>query len=401
MVKDYHSLWVNSAALALADADLQVPGGVVERDEHGEPTGVLREESPGTSATRYVRPTEDEMVDASRAAIPLAPPAESWPSTTRTAGSAPCGSSSACRTKARSSCASGSRSRGTTSTGSRRSALLRPGRRLPARRLHQGASSTGRSARARRCMLDGTGVEIVGYEEFVDIVRRSAARRLSRRGARDRRPRQPARPRRLRGDAGRMAAQGPRQRIEHAQLLTPEDVAALRGARRRRAPCSSATRLRPRPRRPLLGRQDRGRVRLPLAARLRRAVANGSDAPVEELDPLFGIAPACPARSTSAPAWRPEQAVTVEQALHATCVAPAWLTGDERRRGKLLPGYARRPRRARPRPARRPARGAARRSRSSPRWSAAAGCTTRLPGADRAPTPPGLQCAHAHDETRP
>jgi predicted amidohydrolase YtcJ len=37
--------------------------------------------------------------------------------------------------------------------------------------------------------------------------------------------------------------------------------------------------------------------------------------------------------------WHPEQAVTVEQALHATCVAPAWLTGDERRRGKLLPGY--------------------------------------------------------------
>ena len=31
--------------------------------------------------------------------------------------------------------------------------------------------------------------------------------------------------------------------------------------------------------------------------------------------------------------------MTVGQALHATCVAPAWLCGDERRRGKLLPGY--------------------------------------------------------------
>ena len=31
--------------------------------------------------------------------------------------------------------------------------------------------------------------------------------------------------------------------------------------------------------------------------------------------------------------------MTVEQALEATCVAPAWLAGDERRRGKLLPGY--------------------------------------------------------------
>ena len=38
------------------------------------------------------------------------------------------------------------------------------------------------------------------------------------------------------------------------------------------------------------------------------------------------------------PAWRPEEAVTVEQALHASTVAPAWLAGDERRRGTLVPG---------------------------------------------------------------
>ena len=38
-------------------------------------------------------------------------------------------------------------------------------------------------------------------------------------------------------------------------------------------------------------------------------------------------------------AWRPQQALTVEQALEATCVTPAWLARDERRRGKLLPGY--------------------------------------------------------------
>jgi hypothetical protein len=31
--------------------------------------------------------------------------------------------------------------------------------------------------------------------------------------------------------------------------------------------------------------------------------------------------------------------VTLDQALHATIVAPPWLSGDERRRGKLLPAY--------------------------------------------------------------
>ena len=45
LARDSHSLWLNSAALARADGDLEVAGGVVERDERGEPTGVLREES--------------------------------------------------------------------------------------------------------------------------------------------------------------------------------------------------------------------------------------------------------------------------------------------------------------------------------------------------------------------
>jgi predicted amidohydrolase YtcJ len=45
LAKDYHSLWLNSAALALADGTLEVEGGVVERDGAGEPTGVLREEA--------------------------------------------------------------------------------------------------------------------------------------------------------------------------------------------------------------------------------------------------------------------------------------------------------------------------------------------------------------------
>jgi predicted amidohydrolase YtcJ len=31
--------------------------------------------------------------------------------------------------------------------------------------------------------------------------------------------------------------------------------------------------------------------------------------------------------------------VTVEEALAATILGPAWLARDERRRGKLLPGY--------------------------------------------------------------
>ena len=68
-------------------------------------------------------------------------------------------------------------------------------------------------------------------------------------------------------------------------------------------------------------------------------VCNGSDAPIEELDPLAGIRAAVLRTLDGRDAWHPEQALTVEEALVATTVNPAWLAGDERRRGKLLPGY--------------------------------------------------------------
>ena len=45
MARDSHSVWLNTAALSRANGDLHVPGGVVELDQQGEPTGVLREES--------------------------------------------------------------------------------------------------------------------------------------------------------------------------------------------------------------------------------------------------------------------------------------------------------------------------------------------------------------------
>jgi predicted amidohydrolase YtcJ len=68
-------------------------------------------------------------------------------------------------------------------------------------------------------------------------------------------------------------------------------------------------------------------------------LANGSDAPIEELDPLLGIRAGVARTLDDREAWHPEQALTVEQALHASTLAPAWLAGDERRRGKLVPGY--------------------------------------------------------------
>ena len=86
--KDLHSLWLNSAALALAEGDLEVDGGVVERDGHGEPTGVLREESAWHFRDRFPAVSDDEWLEAREPASGSRTRAVSPRSTTRTAGSA-------------------------------------------------------------------------------------------------------------------------------------------------------------------------------------------------------------------------------------------------------------------------------------------------------------------------
>ena len=68
-------------------------------------------------------------------------------------------------------------------------------------------------------------------------------------------------------------------------------------------------------------------------------ITNGTDAPIKKLDTWAGFVAGVLRTLDERPPWHPEQALTVEEALLATCVAPAWLARDERRRGKLLPGY--------------------------------------------------------------
>src|SRR6266545_1450826 len=281
MAKDYHSLWLNSAALARADGDLQVPGGVVERDERGEPTGVLREECAWHFRDVYVRPTHEEMVDASREGIHIAS------------------------------------SRGVTA-------------------VHDKDGSLG-SHTAR--LLDGSGVEITSREELEDIVRRAARAGfpvavhaigdLANREALDA----------FEAAAEEWRSRGLRPRIEHAQLLAEEDVPRFEELGvAASVQFSHAPSDRELADRHWAGMTDRAyafRSLLDSGA----VVANGSDAPIEELDPLLGVRAGVLRTLDEREPWHPEQAVTIEQAFHATCVTPHWLAGDEYRRGKLLPGY--------------------------------------------------------------
>jgi len=337
--KDYHSLWLNSAALARSNGDLQVEGGVVERDASGEPTGVLREESAWQFRARFAMPSQDEFVDATREGL-------------RTATS-----------------------RGVVAIHDKDGWLGAPGifqrvreggaltlrvwqsvpyERLPeleALGMRSGigddflrlgylkAFMDGTLGSQTAWMLDDSGVMITSGEELTEIIRAGARAGwpvgVHAIGDRANREALDA----FESTRDEWAPLGLRQRIEHAQCLAPEDVrrfAALGVA------CSVQFSHAPSDR-DLADRfwADRSENAYAFGSLWESGalVANGSDAPVEELDPLAGIRAGVLRTIDERPAWHPEQRLTVEEAFLASTVNPAWLTGDERRRGKLLPGY--------------------------------------------------------------
>ena len=337
--RDYHSLWLSSAALAHAGGDLAMDGGVVELDGDGEPSGVLREAAAWAFRDRWSRPALGELVEATRAGIELA-------------------------------C-----SRGVTAVHDKDGWLgaldvwqrvraeegglrLRVWQSLPhdwVDRLDEigvrsglgddwlrvgylKAFMDGALGSQTALRLDGSGVRMTSAAELERIVRRAAAAGfpvavhaigdLANREALDG----------FEAARDAWAPLGLRQRIEHAQLLAPEELPRFAAVG-----VAASVQFSHAPSDRDLAEHEWGeavagsyayRSLLDAGARL----ANGSDAPVEELDPLGGIAAAVLRTQDERPAWRPEQALAVDQALRATCVEPAWLARDEARRGSLAPG---------------------------------------------------------------
>ncbi|MGH3045757.1 MAG: amidohydrolase [Gaiellaceae bacterium] len=340
MAKDGHSLWLNSAALARADGSIAVPGGVVETDERGEPTGVLREESAWQFRARFVygETPAEEWLDAMRAGIRLASSRGVTAMHDKDGWLGALGLFQQLRDEG--------------------SLSLRVWQSVPHEQLDaltdlSLASGFGDNLlrvgyikafvdgtlSSRTALMDGGGVEITPYEEFEEIVRRSARAGfpvavhaigdLANRRALDA----------FEATQDEWRPRGLRQRVEHAQLLTEEDVVRFgalgvaASVQFSHAPSD----------RDIADRLWAGKTERAYAFRSLLAsgalLANGSDAPIEELDPLLGIRAGVLRTLDDRGSWHAEQALTVEEALHATCVAPAWLSGDERRRGKLLPGH--------------------------------------------------------------
>jgi predicted amidohydrolase YtcJ len=337
IAKDYHSLWLNSAALGLAGGDLEVDGGVVERDGGGKPTGVLREEAAWRFKERYMVVPDEEYLEAMRRGMKLANARgvtavhdkDGWLGALRL------------WQKLDSLSLRVWQSVPHDAVDSLRAAGVRSGFGDPMLRVgYLKVFMDGTLGSRTAWMLDGSGVRITRGDELAEIVRRGAEAgfpvAVHAIGDRANREALDA----FEATREVWAPLGLRQRVEHAQCLAPEDVprfAALGVA------CSVQFSHAPSDR-DLADRFWGSRCDGAYAFRSLResgaVVANGSDAPIEELDPLAGVRAGVRRTIDERGPWHPEQALTVQQAFEATCVTPAWLSRDERRRGKLLPGFA-------------------------------------------------------------
>jgi predicted amidohydrolase YtcJ len=305
LAHDWHSLWLNSAALAHAGGDLECPGGEVDTA-----AGVLREEAAWSFRDRFTLPTHAELVEATRAALPIA----------------------AARGVTAIHCKDGL-------IGSREvyrelagELPFRVWQSLPAARLDEGpdyvkAYMDGTLGSRTARLLDGTGVEITSRDAFVEIVRAATAAGvpvavhaigdLANREALD---------------AFEAVPGAIRPRIEHAQCLHPDDIPRFAdlGVTASIQPSMAVTDA------PVAERLWADRLEGAYAYRSLHAsgarLALGSDAPVEDMDPLLGL------RDAVLREWRAHEALDLQAALEALTVTPAWLEGAEDRRGQLKPG---------------------------------------------------------------
>jgi predicted amidohydrolase YtcJ len=305
LAHDWHSLWVNSAGLSRARGDLERSGGEVDLE-----AGVLREEAAWSFRDRFTVASHEEMVEATRASLPVA----------------------AARGVTAIHCKDGLIGSREVYAELRDELPFRVWQSLPAKRLAEGpdyvkAYMDGTLGSRTARLLDGSGVEITSRDELEEIVRAATAAGVpvAVHAIGDRANRDAL-------DAFAAVPGAIRPRIEHAQCLHRDDIprfAAL-GVTASIQPSMAVTDA------PVAERLWADRLDGAYAYRSLHAagtrLALGSDAPVEELDPLQGL------RDAVLREWRPHEALDLQAALEALTVTPAWLSCDEDRRGRLLPG---------------------------------------------------------------
>jgi predicted amidohydrolase YtcJ len=341
---DGHSVWLSSAALRSAGIDRNVPnspGGVIERDLSGEPTGVLSENAQDLVRGTVPDATDDEVREAIRQAMPIAAAAglsglhnfedsrsrrafqtleAAGDLTLRVYHGVPRGELRKARDQQLRSGVG--------------SDLFRIG---PVKLFADGAlgSRTAHLLQPYEGRADGyRGVPTLTADELADEMRHAAdaSLDLAVHAIGDAAVRAV-----LNAYATTRTAYPPLAerllRIEHAQLIQPDDLSRFRplGAIASMQP-SHAVADRHTADRHWGARAEHGyawRAVLDAGATL----AFGTDAPVESIEPLFSLHAA-----TTRGGWYAEQALTLEEAVRAYTLGSAMAERASQRRGRLTRG---------------------------------------------------------------
>lgn len=354
--KDGHLLWVNSAALRLAGVDSRTPdpsGGEIARDRRGSPTGILKEQAEDL-IWKAVPPVGAELIeqgirDATEAAHRLGlVGVHNFVGTEVSEGPSAFGVFQELQ---------------------RRGKLrLRVWTTLPIHALEAAASAGLRTGFGNewlrvgpvKIFADGTlgsqtasmlepfegqpqntGIPICTREELIDLVGRAVASGFwcaihaigdrANRWALDAYEVHQATSQQL----------GARHRIEHVQLLHPDDLSRLA----RLGVTASMQPIHATCDRDIAERYWGRRSRYAYAWRslltAGTVLAFGSDAPVETPDVVQGLYAAVARQrpdEPDAPSWYPEQRLTIDEAIRAYTVGAAYAGGEEGDQGTLAEG---------------------------------------------------------------
>jgi predicted amidohydrolase YtcJ len=334
--KDGHSAWVSSAALKLAGIDRATadpPGGVIDRDELGEPTGILRETAIFAASDLIPRPRAADLDRAMARAL---------------AGLARLGLTAVHSMDGAAGFASLQRLHGKGRLPIRVTynlplADLKHAERIGVRsgwgdewlRIWGVKAFLDGSLGSRTAeMLDGSGTARLSQPELIEMIERCARADLNvclhaiGDGA-VRRALDALQPHRRAWDRWR-------PRIEHAQCVHPKDAPRFG----RIGVIASMQPIHAVADRELAGANWPNVTANTYAWRgLEKAgarLAFGSDAPVETADPLAGIDAATSWRRRAQ--WHPELAVTKASAVRAYTLGAAYAAGMEKDTGTLRPG---------------------------------------------------------------
>ncbi len=354
--RDGHLLWVNSAALRLARIDQRTPnpsGGEISRDARGQPDGLIKEEAKHL-IWKVMPPVDDETIEqgiltAAEALHRLGiVGVHSFVGTEGYEGAPAFAAYQRLHARA--------------------VLKLRVWTTLPVQALDAAAGAGLRTGFGNewlrvgpvKIFADGTlgsqtasmlepfdgqsgntGIAVYTREELADLVERAVARgfwcAIHAIGDRANRWVLDA----YEAHAGASARLGARHRIEHVQLVHPDDLPRLA----RLGVVASMQPIHATSDRDIAERYWGRRNQYAYAWRsllgYGTALAFGSDAPVETPDVLHGVYAAVTRRRASEPggvSWHPQEALTVDEAFRAYSLGAAYASGQEDRGGALAVG---------------------------------------------------------------